>query len=32
MKRYGRTKLAMILYTKTLRDKVITKNGDDIYV
>jgi NAD(P)-dependent dehydrogenase (short-subunit alcohol dehydrogenase family) len=29
---YGRTKLAMILYGKALRDKVIKKNGDDIYV
>ena len=29
---YGRTKLAMILYAKALRDKVIKKNGDDIYV
>ena len=29
---YGRTKLAMILYTKSLLNKVITKNGDDIYV
>ncbi|KAK4686461.1 hypothetical protein P7C73_g3667, partial [Tremellales sp. Uapishka_1] len=29
---YGRTKLALILYGKALRDKVITKNGDDIYV
>jgi hypothetical protein len=28
---YGRTKLAMILYVKQLRDKVINKNGDDIY-
>lgn len=30
--RYGRTKLAMILYGKALRDKVIKKNNDDIYV
>jgi NAD(P)-dependent dehydrogenase (short-subunit alcohol dehydrogenase family) len=29
---YGRTKLAMILYGKALRDKVIQKNGDDVYV
>lgn len=29
---YGRTKLAMILYSKQLRDKVINKNGDDIRV
>lgn len=29
---YGRTKLAMILYTKSLFTKVIQKNGDDIYV
>jgi hypothetical protein len=28
---YGRTKLAMILYTKMLLEKVIKKNGDDIY-
>ncbi|KAK4689528.1 hypothetical protein P7C73_g561, partial [Tremellales sp. Uapishka_1] len=32
MELYGRTKLAMILYGKALRDKVIEKNGDDIYV
>jgi len=30
MELYGRTKLAMILYAKMLRDKVIKKNGDDI--
>nr|XP_018265914.1 uncharacterized protein I303_02291 [Kwoniella dejecticola CBS 10117]OBR88072.1 hypothetical protein I303_02291 [Kwoniella dejecticola CBS 10117] len=29
---YGRTKLAMILYAKSIRDKVIKKNGDDIYI
>ncbi|OCF34033.1 hypothetical protein I317_03890 [Kwoniella heveanensis CBS 569] len=29
---YARTKLAMILYSKALRDKVIKKNGDDIYI
>jgi len=29
---YGRTKLAMILYGKAIRDKVIKKNGDDIYM
>ncbi|KAL7421312.1 hypothetical protein Q5752_004197 [Cryptotrichosporon argae] len=29
---YGRTKLAMILYTKALLEKVIKKNGDDVYV
>jgi hypothetical protein len=29
---YGRTKLAMILYGKSLRDKVIDKNGDDVYM
>lgn len=29
---YGRTKLAMILYGKALRDRVIKPNGDDIYV
>ncbi|KAK6904171.1 hypothetical protein I204_02198 [Kwoniella mangroviensis CBS 8886] len=29
---YGRTKLAMILYSKAIRDKVIKKNGDDIYI
>jgi len=29
---YGRTKLAMILYSKALRDKVIRTNGDDIFV
>jgi NAD(P)-dependent dehydrogenase (short-subunit alcohol dehydrogenase family) len=29
---YGRTKLAMILYAKSVRDKVIKKNGDDIYM
>lgn len=29
---YGRTKLAMILYSKAVRDKVIKKNGDDIYM
>ena len=27
---YGRTKLAMILYAKALRDKVIKPQGDDI--
>ena len=32
VERYGRTKLAMILYSKSLRDKVIKKNNDDIYV
>lgn len=31
MELYGRTKLAMILYTKMLVEKVIKKNGDDIY-
>ncbi|WVR04346.1 hypothetical protein IAU60_001347 [Kwoniella sp. DSM 27419] len=29
---YGRTKLAMILYAKSIRDKVIKPNGDDIYI
>ncbi len=29
---YARTKLAMILYGKALRDKVIRKNGDDVYM
>jgi len=29
---YGRTKLAMILYGKAIRDKVIKKNGDDVYI
>ena len=29
---YGRTKLAQILYGKSLRDKVIKKNSDDIYM
>lgn len=29
---YGRTKLAMILYAKAVRDKVIRPNGDDIYM
>jgi hypothetical protein len=29
---YGRTKLAMILYAKALRDKVIKPNNDDVYV
>lgn len=29
---YGRTKLAMILYGKALRDKVIKPNGDNVYV
>jgi len=29
---YGRTKLAMILYGKAMRDKVIEKNGDDVYI
>jgi len=32
MELYGRTKLAMILYTKSILDKVIKKNGDDIYI
>jgi NAD(P)-dependent dehydrogenase (short-subunit alcohol dehydrogenase family) len=29
---YGRTKLAMILYSKAIRDKVIEPNGDNIYM
>lgn len=29
---YGRTKLAMILYGKAMRDKVIEKNGDNVYI
>ena len=32
MELYGRTKLAMILYAKIILDKVIKKNGDDIYM
>lgn len=32
MELYGRTKLAMILYGKALRDRVIVPNGDDIFV
>ena len=32
MELYGRTKLAMILYAKSIRDKVIKKNSDDIYM
>lgn len=28
---YGRTKLAMILYAKAIRDKVVKPNNDNIY-